>query len=153
MPDVKISPANIVIGLGVILVLGAFGWLTFGPKAAPPPPPRLTEEARQYVNAGKLKLANVHMQASESYVQSRLVEILGDITNAGERPVKLAEVTCVFRDYSGQPVARERAYVLSGRAGALAPGQTKSFRLAFDTIPESWNQALPSLVIAQIQFE
>jgi len=152
LPDVKISPATIVIGLAVILILGAFGWLTFGPKpAAPPPPPRLTQEARDYLPS--LALSNVHMQAAESYVQSRLVEILGDITNKGSRTVAVAEVTCVFNDYSGQEVARERAFVVGGRSGSLKPGETKAFRLPFDTIPGSWNQVLPGLVIAQIQFE
>jgi hypothetical protein len=34
----------------------------------------------------------------------------------------------------------------------LMPGETKEFRLPFDTLPESWNQALPDLVIAQIVF-
>ena len=93
------------------------------------------------------------MQAAESYVQSRLVEILGDITNKGDRKVKLVEVTCVFKSYAGQEIARERSVVVSGRGGPLAPGQTRSFRLAFDTIPESWNQIVPTLYIAQIQFE
>lgn len=151
MADVKISPAGIVIGLGVILVAGAFGWLTFAPKPAPPPPPVLTQEARDYLP--NLKLGNVHMQAAESYVNARLIEILGDVTNAGNRKVKLIEVTCVFRDFSGQEVAREPAFVVDGRSGGLAPGQKRGFRLPFDTIPDSWNQALPSLVIAQIQFE
>lgn len=152
MPDVKISPAGIVIGLGVVLIAGALGWLTFGPKPAPPPPPVLTAEARAYLPY--LKLSNdTHMQAAESYVNSRLVEILGEITNTGNRKVKVVEVTCLFYDYSQQLVARERAYVVDGRGGALEPGKTRSFRLPFDTIPDSWNQALPTLVIAQIQFE
>jgi hypothetical protein len=43
--------------------------------------------------------------------------------------------------------------VVDGRGGAFEPGKTRPFRLAFDTVPESWNQALPVLVIAQIQFE
>jgi hypothetical protein len=59
----------------------------------------------------------------------------------------------LFYDYSQQLIARERAYVVDGHGGPFLPGQTKSFRLAFDTIPESWNQAMPALVIAQIQFE
>lgn len=151
MPDVKISPAGIVIGLAGILIMGAFGWLTFGPKPAPLPPPRLTQEAKSYL--ANLALSNVHMQAAESYVNSRLVEILGDISNKGNRTVKLAEVTCVFSDYSGVEIARERALVVGGRTGPLAPGETKSFRLPFDTIPASWNQAMPTLIIAQIQFE
>ena len=93
------------------------------------------------------------MQASESYVNARLIEILGQISNKGNRTVKLAEVTCVFSNYSGIEIARERALVVGGRSGSLAPGETKSFRLPFDTIPETWNQALPTLIIAQIQFE
>jgi hypothetical protein len=37
--------------------------------------------------------------------------------------------------------------------GGLAPGETKQFRLPFDDIPENWNQVMPQLVIAQIQFQ
>jgi hypothetical protein len=36
--------------------------------------------------------------------------------------------------------------------GDLGPGDTKSFRLAFDSIPESWNKQMPDLVIAQVVF-
>jgi len=151
LPDVKISPASIVVALAGILILGVFGWLTFGPKPAPPPRPVLTAEAKLYL--ADLELSNVHMQAAESYVQARLIEILGDITNHGTRNLKVVEVTCVFRDYAGEVVAREPALVVGGRSGSLAPGQTKPFRLPFDNIPGTWNQALPSLVIAQIQFE
>lgn len=149
----KISPASIVMGLAALLIFGLFGWLTFGPKPAPPPPPQLSAEGKQYLR--NLALSNVHMQAAESYVNARVVEILGDITNNGDRIVKLAEVTCVFQDYSGQEVARERAFVVGGTApgGSLRPHATKGFRLPFDTIPESWNQAMPTLIIAQIQFE
>ena len=93
------------------------------------------------------------MQAAESFVQQRVVEILGEITNKGDRIVKLAEVTCVFRDYGGRELIRERSFVVGAHSGNLPPGQIKPFRLAFDDIPNTWNQAIPTLVIAQIQFE
>jgi hypothetical protein len=83
LPDVKISPAGIVIALAMILILGGFSWLTFGPPPKEPPPPVLTEEAKQYLN--NLVLGNVHMQAAESMVNQRVVEILGDISNKGEK--------------------------------------------------------------------
>ena len=150
MPDVKISPASIVIALAMILILGAFGWLTFGPKPMPPKPPVLTEEAKQYL--GSLALSDVHMQAAENMINQRLVEILGNIANKGNRVVKLAEVTCVFYDYSGTEVKRERVTIVGAAGTPLNPGGTKPFRLAFDNVPETWNQALPTLVIAQIQF-
>jgi hypothetical protein len=151
LPDVKISPAGIVIGLAGVLILGAFGWLTFGPKPAPPPPPVLTAEAKQYL--ASLALSNVHMQAAESMVDQRVIEILGDISNRGDRTVKLAEVTCVFKDYYGKELKRERLPIVGGVMGSLAPGQSKPFRLAFDDIANTWDQAVPALVIAQIQFQ
>ena len=151
MADVKISPASIVIGLAVILILGVFGWLTFGPKPEPPPPPVLTAEAKQYVP--NLVLNNVHMQAAESIVNQRLVEILGDVTNKGDKIVRLAEVTCVFHDFNGAELQRERVAIIGQTTGPLAPGATKPFRLAFDDLPDNWNQAMPGLVIAQIQFK
>jgi hypothetical protein len=150
LPDVKISPASIVIGLAIILILGAFGWLTFGPKPPPPPPPVLTAEAKQYLD--NLALSNVHMQAAESLANQRVVEILGDITNKGDRTVKLAEVTCVFNDYYGKELKSERVAIIGRTTGPLAPGASKPFRLAFDDLADTWNQALPALVIAQIQF-
>jgi len=35
----------------------------------------------------------------------------------------------------------------------LQPGETRNFRLPFDAIPSTWNQVLPQLVIARIDFE
>lgn len=148
MPDVKISPASIVVALAFVLIVGVVGWLTFGPKPAPPPTPVLTAEAREYLD--NLVLDSVHMQESESMTNQKLVEILGTIINRGGRTVKLAEVTCVFHDYANREVARERVPIISG---ALRSGQSRAFRLPFDDLPDTWNQQLPSLVIAQIQFE
>ncbi len=150
-PGLKISPIMFVFGIGTLLVLGIAGYLTFGPKPAPPPEPVLTPEARQYLP--NLALEGVHMQAAESFTNQRVVEILGNIANHGNRAVKQALVTCVFYDYSNQIVARENDYIVGNTAGSLAPGATRPFRLAFDTIPDSWTQALPTLVIREIKFE
>jgi hypothetical protein len=148
---VKISPIGFVFGIGALLVLGIAAWLTFGPKPPPPPDPVLTPEAHEYLS--NLELGNVHMQAAESYTNQRVIEILGDITNHGNRKVTQALVTCVFKDWGGQIVARENDYIVGGAMGALEPGGTKPFRLAFDTIPDTWTQALPTLVIREIKFQ
>ncbi len=149
-PGVKISPIAFVFGIGALLVLGIAAYMTFGPKPAPPPDPVLTADAKEYLP--NLGLENVHMQAAESYSNQRVIEILGDINNKGNRVVKQALVTCVFYDWNNQIIARENDYIV-GAAGPLAPGATKPFRLAFDTIPETWTQALPKLVIREIKFQ
>ena len=47
---------------------------------------------------------------------------------------------------------RGRVPIVSKKMGKFAPGESKDFRLPFDNIPESWNQALPQIVIARIEF-
>jgi hypothetical protein len=153
LPDVKVSPAGIVIALAMILILGVFSWLTFGTKPEQPKPPVLTEEAKQYIRENDLDISNVRIQAAESMINQRVVEILGDIANKGSRTVKLAEVTCVFKDYYGKELQRERVPIIGQTTGPLAPGAKKPFRLAFDDLADTWNQAYPDFVIAQIQFK
>jgi len=110
----------------------------------------LTPEAKAYVR--NLSLSDVSIKATDSYLNQRVVEIEGKITNAGDRNVDLIEIYCIFRDSYGQMVLRERLPIVSRRMGGLKPGETKSFRLPFDEIPEKWNQAMPSLVIAGVKF-
>lgn len=160
MADDKVATAKkpgfslsvpVVIGVVAILLIGgAVAYLTFGPKPGPPPAPVLTQEARDYLP--NLKLSDVAIQAAESYINSSLVEILGKITNDGNRAVKLVQVKCIFRNVYGQEIRRELATVV-GKSGVLNHGETKPFRLAFENLPPGWNQAIPDLVIAQIQFE
>lgn len=133
----------------ILLVVGIVGGLVWylerdRPAQAPPP---LTAEAKAYVR--NLGLAGVEMKAKENALQQMVVEITGQITNKGDRTLKYIALNCVFYDPYGQLVLRERVPIVRSE---MKPGETRSFRLPFDNIPPSWNQALPQLVIAQIQF-
>ncbi len=143
--------APVVIGvIAVLAVAAGAAYLTYGPKPGPPPPIVLTQEAKDYLP--NLKLSDVGLQAAESYINSSLVEVLGKVTNNGARTVKLVQVNCVFRNVYRRPIYREIATVV-GKFGPLKPGETKPFRLAFENPPQGWNQDMPDLVIAQIQFQ
>ena len=147
----SIPPMAIVIGLVLVLGLGGFFYLDRASKKPLPEPPPLSGEARAY--AGKLKLTNVEMKAHESYLKQSVVEIVGNIQNVGGRIVKTVEIRCVFYDAYGQVVLRERVPIVSPKIGAVAPEQIKPFRLPFDNVPESWNQVMPQLVMAGIEFQ
>lgn len=149
------SPRGIPVALiiaGVLAIVGiVIGWLMLrgGPQAAQAPV--LTPAARSYVRAGYLQLSDVKMEAKENFARQMLVEITGRISNSGDRELKMVELTCVFHDPAGQVIMRERVPIVKAQTG-LRPRETRDFRLPFDTIPQSWNQALPDLVIAQIAF-
>jgi hypothetical protein len=142
-----------VLVAGVLLVAGTAGfwYLDRSSKQPPPSPPALTGDAKAYTR--NLKLSDVEMNAHEDYFQHKIVEITGKIQNTGNRLLQLVEINCVFYDPYGQVVLRERTPIVNRKGGALAPGDTKPFRLPFDTIPESWNNAMPQMVIARIDFQ
>jgi hypothetical protein len=81
-----------------------------------------------------------------------VVEITGEVGNKGDRVLRTVEINCVFYDPYGQVVLRQRVPIVSAKMGGLAPGESKPFRLAFDEVPDSWNHAMPQLVIAGIDF-
>ena len=150
--DKKLSvPVPLLIVVALVLCVGGVALWWLSRPAAEPANPVLTPEARAYVR--NLKLSDVQMKAAESYLKQAIVEIEGKIANNGDRVLKLVEINCVFRDPYTQVVLRERVAIAGRKMGNLAPGETKTFRLAFDNIPESWNQAMPDLVVAQIVFE
>lgn len=141
-------PAIIV---GILLLLAAGGFYYYqkrGPVGAVKPV--LTAEAKAYVR--HLQLAGVQMKATESYLGQEVVEIVGKITNGGDRPLRQVDLNCVFYDPYGQVVLRELVSIVRARDGALRPGETKEFRLPFEGLAQSWNKGMPQLVIAQIVF-
>ena len=141
-----------VILAAVVIIAGAGFWFLFL-RSVPGGNQQLmlTPEAKAYV--GKLGLSEVEMKASENYMKATVMEINGKITNRGERPLKLVEINCVFYDPYGQLVLRERVAIVKRTGASLTPGETRAFRLPFDSIPATWNQTLPQLVIARIDFE
>jgi len=146
--EISIPPMAVVLFAAAAIGLAAF-WYVNRPVAPIAPPP-LTGPARAYV--GNLALSGVKMEANETYLSQQLVEITGNVGNKGNRVLRTVEINCVFYDPYGQVVLRERVPIVGEKMGGLAPGETKPFRLAFDDVPDSWNQVLPQLVIAAIGF-
>lgn len=122
-------------------------WYMAGQPREAPKPPGITAEGKAYVKY--LKLSDVEMKATANYAGAMVVEIIGKISNTGDRSLSRVELNCIFYDPYGQVVLRERVPIVRT---LTKPGETKSFRLPFEGIPGSWNQALPQLVIAHIQF-
>jgi hypothetical protein len=142
--------ATLYVAGALVLLGGAvFGYLQYSAKQSAEKL-ALTPEAKAYVQ--NLQLSDVEMKATDSYLSQRVIEIQGKIGNAGARPLEVVEIFCVFRDVYGQTILRARVPIVGGRTGGLKPGETKSFRLPFDEIPGSWNQAMPQLVIAGVKF-
>jgi hypothetical protein len=143
------KPALFVVML--LLAVGGTGFVWMTRQGVPERTiPVASPEAKAYIK--NLKLDHVEMKATESYVGAAVVEILGEVTNNGDRELKHVDLTCVFYDPYGQVLLREPSSIVRQKTGGLKPGETKTFRLPFDNIPDGWNQRLPQLVMGQIIF-
>jgi hypothetical protein len=137
--------AIFVLAIAAVLA-GAVLWFVNRPQPAAANAP-LSADAKAYVR--NLQLTEVTMKATESYVKQTVTEIEGKISNTGGRTVQHADVYCVFYNSYGEVILRERVpIVITG----LKPGETRTFRLPFDDIPGGWNNQMPQLVIARIEF-
>jgi hypothetical protein len=140
------SKSAIYILAAVLLLGGGTAWYINHPAPVASAPP-LTPDAKSYVR--NLQLSEVTMKATESYVKQMVTEIEGKITNGGARVVKQVDVYCIFYNVYGEVVLRKRVPIVKS---LVKPGESRSFRLPFDEIPESWNNQMPQLVIAGIEF-
>jgi hypothetical protein len=148
----------LVIVLVALVGLAGFWYLDRASRQAPPGPPPLTGPAREYAKFLKFVAADGQtaeapvMEANESYLKQSVVEITGNILNAGDRVLNSVEINCIFYDPYGQMILRRRVPVIATKMGGVAPREFRPFRLAFDDIPDSWNQMMPQMVIARIDF-
>lgn len=144
--------SNLIVPLVIVIAvlpLAGLGWWWLSREPARTQPPPISEEAKQYVRSGSLALSGVEMKATVNFTGAAIIEITGNITNKGNRPLNRVELNCIFYDTVGQVVLRERVPIVRR---TLKAGESTAFRLPFEGIPDSWNKQMPQLVIANIVF-
>jgi hypothetical protein len=146
----KASYIPVIIGAVTLLLLIAGYLYLNSERSSSRTEEQASAEAKAYLS--NLQLSDVRLQAAENFMQQRVIEVVGKITNNGPRTLKTIEVYCLFYSVDGHMIHRERVPVVRATEKPLDPKETRSFRLPFDTVPSNWNQAMPHLVVAQITF-
>jgi hypothetical protein len=143
---------GIAIGIVVVIVAVLF-LISRSQQKAPSGPPAY---------AANIKFSDLKMSAAENFVGASVSYIDGTVTNTGSQTVThvVAEVT--FKDSMGQLAQRESVplRVLQTKGpypdavdlgvSPLAPGQTKPFRLTFESISAQWNHEYPELKVIDV---
>jgi hypothetical protein len=86
----------------------------------------------------------------------------GQITNSGQKTVSAITIQVAFHGFEN-PIAKKETlpltlirtrepYVDTQSVGAapVRPGETRDFRLIFDSIPQDWNQNYPELRVISV---
>ena len=137
-------PFLLIGALVVVALLLVFGWLERpgppGPAAKP-----LPFGAAEQVYAGKVKFENLKMSRFANFLNQEVTYLDGDIVNQGDRSIAELAVTVEFRNIENQMVMRQTLRPVNEHAAPIAPGEQRSFRLAFEQIPDDWNMQYPNI--------
>jgi Protein of unknown function (DUF2393) len=140
----------VVVVTAVAIILAFL--LRSRPKAASGPPPY----------AASLKLSDFKMSAAENFVGATVSYVDGTITNAGDKTVTHVIVQVLFKDDLGQLAQREdipmQVLKTTGpypeavdfSVSPLGPGQSKPFRLTFESISAQWNHRYPDIQVTDV---
>ena len=148
------SRRTIAIAVAVVIAIAViFAFLLRSqPKAASGPPPY----------AASLKLSDFKMSAAENFVGATVSYVDGTITNTGGKTVTHVIVEVQFKDDLGQLAQREdipmQVLKTTGpypeavdfSVSPLGPGQSKTFRLTFESISAQWNHQYPEILVTDV---
>lgn len=113
-------------------------------------------------SAANLKLSDFKMSAAENFVGATVSYVDGSITNSGDKTVTHIVVEVNFKDDMGQIAQREEIPMqvlktdgpypeaVDFSVSPLAPGQSKPFRLTFESISAQWNRQYPEIQVANL---
>lgn len=148
------SRRTIAIAVTVVIAIAVtFAFLLRGqPKTASGPPPY----------AAKLKLSDFKMSAAENFVGATVSYVDGTVTNAGDKTITHVVVEVTFKDDMGQLAQRDEIPMqvlktdgpypeaVDFSVSPLGPGQSKTFRLTFESISAQWNRQYPEIQITDV---
>lgn len=112
--------------------------------------------------AANLKLSDFKMSAAENFVGATVSYVDGTISNSGDKTVTHLVVEVNFKDDMGQIAQREDMPMqvlktdgpypeaVDFSVSPLGPGQSKPFRLTFESISAQWNHQYPEIRITEV---
>ena len=151
-PDSSRRIIGIAVAVVIILAIVIALLLRSEPRKSSGPP----------AYAANLKLSDLKMSAAENFVGATVNYVDGTITNTGDKIVTRAIVEVTFKDDMGQLAQREEVPLqvlkTSGpypeavdlSTSPLGPGQSKPFRLTFESISAQWNHQYPDIQVTGV---
>jgi hypothetical protein len=148
------SRRTIAIAVAVVIVIAVvFAFLLRSqPKTTSGPPPYATN----------LKLSDFKMSAAENFVGATVSYVDGTVANSGGKTVTRVMVEVKFKDDMGQLAQREEIPMqvlkttgpypeaVDFSVSPLGPGQSKTFRLTFESISAQWNHQYPEIQVTDV---
>jgi hypothetical protein len=152
----KHSPITLIVGVLVLLAIGASIWTILKSPQSPSPTElketialKMGTAEQNYANS--VHIENIALSRAENFIHQEVTILTTDVVNAGPLPVAALSLTVEFSDEMNQVVLRETRGVLGNPPITLRAGEKRSCEISFDHIPNSWNMQQPSVRVAYLR--
>ncbi|MGC2636414.1 MAG: DUF2393 family protein [Acidobacteriaceae bacterium] len=148
--------------VAAVAVLGVIAGLIVMGRQGPAANPGGAGLAAADPYAANLPITNVQMSQAGSMAGGQTTYIDGQISNKGQETVTGITVQVAFHGFT-EPIAQKTTSQLMlvrtrqpevdlqpVRAAPILPGQTREFRMIFDSLPQDWNQNYPEIRIIHV---
>ncbi len=146
----------------VVVIVAIATLILLGGHATPQSESAGTGMAPADPYAANLLISGLQMSEATSFSGAKVTYVDGQITNNGNQTLSAITVQVGFHSDVGQ-FAQRLALPLSFirtrqpyvdlepvSAAPIAPGQTRDFRLIFDTVPAEWNLQYPEIRVISV---
>lgn len=145
----------IILGLVILAVLGG--------RSHPDSSLNSTGMAAADPYAAKLSVSGLQMSEATSFSGAKVTYIDGQLANSGDKTLTAITVQVGFHSDVGQfaqRVALPLSFIRTRQpyvdtepvsAAPIEPGQTRDFRLIFDTVPPDWNLQFPEIRVINVR--
>jgi hypothetical protein len=149
-----VAAVVVILGLGILVVVGG--------RTQPESSASSTGMAPADPYSPKLAINGVQMSEATSFSGAKVTYIDGQIANSGDKTLTAITVQVGFHSDVGQFAQRvvlplslirtREPYVDTQPVSAapIEPGQTRDFRLIFDTVPAEWNLQMPEIRVINV---
>ncbi len=129
--------------LGLVVALGGFSACSRTPRRPLNAPP--TAEEKAYFQ--NIEVSGARMTAAENFLNQRVVTLTAQVSNRGTKAVTALRLKLEFTGIAGTADKVATAEPIDRATSPLAPGETRTFSVSFDQMPDDWNQAPPRIQV------
>ncbi len=143
--------------VGAIVVLIVFGSfylaLRFSANSNSPAQKPLAFGPAEQAYVNSIRFENMNVSGLENMLHQKVTYLTGDISNKGTRTIRAAEITVEFYNHSNKVVLTDTRRIIGDNTRPLESGETQSFQIGFEAIPDSWNHQFPAIHITGLDLE
>jgi hypothetical protein len=147
----------------LVIILGLVILVVVGGRSHPDSSLNSTGMAAADPYAAKLSVSGLQMSEATSFSGAKVTYIDGQLANGGDKTLTAITVQVGFHSDVGQfaqRVALPLSFIRTRQpyvdtepvsAAPIEPGQTRDFRLIFDTVPPDWNLQFPEIRVISVR--